>query len=538
MCHPILTNSPDREKAEARAQKAEEKRIQEEKKHEERRLRTEQKAAEKKAREEALAASRGNEATPTKTRLLPSFLSRGAAGTGAAAGGATAATVDAAEGNAAVAATSEPVYPTMPPVEPEEIEGDTVHEQVTMDQGEGAHAIESADTEAGVKAKPLEETTVGQPTTEAAADEEDEQEDTGTKDAVPSQPYSALQDTTSPTSPTSPTTPSKRDSRLSSWFKKFKTGSKAEHDAEKPALTDAERINATTDTTQGIEEEDKPTSDSIRDVALAGRKSDVETDDLYGGSARPEGRVSPVQEGEGQTEAHDAVTDPARPVSPVSESDAEEEPYVMAADVASSKYESEHGGGSKRDSGIDQFGALSDSDDEPRGRKGFRERFLKKVIPGRDKDKDKHKSTTTDSGVASAPIAEETTHDQITTDNAETDAEPHANPDPKILAKTEPLREKIQEPSTTSTEAANTATATGATTPALTRTQTSGDDDDDFEEARDHFDEQRLGPPAKLAEVAKMESPRLVDVGSKKSGESPVGHRNSIGSGSRFTEEL
>jgi hypothetical protein len=211
----------------------------------------------------------------------------------------------------------------------------------------------------------------------------------------------------------------------------------------------------------------------------------------------------------------------------------------MAADVASSKYESEHGGGSKRDSGMDQLAALSDSDDEPRGRKGFRERFLKKVIPGRDKDKDKHKSTTIESGVTSAPIAEETTHDRTTTEATEGAAEPHANPDPKILAETEPLREKIQEPSTTSTEVANTATATGATTPALTHTQTNGDDDDDdFEEARDTFDEQRLGPPSKLAEVAKKESPRLVDVSSKKSGESPSGHRNSIGSGSRFTEEL
>ncbi|KAI1613945.1 hypothetical protein EDD37DRAFT_635213 [Exophiala viscosa] len=533
----------DREKAEVRAQKAEEKRKLEEQKHEERRIKTEQKAAEKKAREEALAASRGTEATPTK-KGFAGFLSRGTAGAGAGAvaAGATPAAEVAVEGT--TGSVDRPVYPTMPPVEPGELAGDTVHDQVTSDKGEAPHIIStdneagvaglheevttdereaphviSADTEAGLGAKSLEETTDAEPVTES-----------GVKDAVSGQPYSAVQEPTSATSPTSPTSPSKRASTLGSWFKKFRTGSKAENDAEKPALTVAEPTTATADHTQGIEEEeDEPATDSIRDVALAGRKSDAETDDLYGGSALEEGRVSPVQEGHGET--YDAVTDPARPISPVSESDADEEPYVMAADVASSKYESEHGGGSKRNSGMNQLdadaGAVSDTDSEPRGRKGFRERFLQKVIPGRA-DKEKHKSTTEPTVAVASPIAEEPAETET-----KTDAKPHANPATGILADTEPLREKIQEPSTTSTEVPD----TGATTPALTQTQTNGDDDDDFEEARDTFDEQRL--PA-TASMAKMESPRLVEVGKKSEDGSSVGGRNSIGSatGSRFTEEL
>jgi hypothetical protein len=324
---------------------------------------------------------------------------------------------------------------------------------------------------------------------------------------------------------------------VKSWFKKFRSGSRTENDlGEKPAVAGAESFAATYTTTEPIrsgEEEDKPTSDSIRDVALAGRKSDVETDDMYGGSSVPEGGVSPIHDGaETETGPGPAVDESThRPVSPMSDSsELSEDPYVMAADVASSRYSAEHAG-SKRDSGVDQAAALSDSDSEPRGRKGFRERFLKKVIPGRDKDK--HKSTTE----TSAPIAEEASQAPLPDDT-----EPKADPDPQVLAETEPLREKIQEPSTTSTEVANT-TETGATTPALTHTQTNGDDDDDFEEARDTFDEQRLGPPPKLVDMsgAKTETPRMVDVASptttKKASESPVG-RNSTGGGSRFTEEL
>ncbi len=520
----VSTNADlEREKAEAKAQRAEEKRVQHEQKHEERRIKTEQKAAERKARDEARAAAdeEKRQSGATKPRILPSFLSKGAAGGGTAA--AVDGTAHASEGTAGTM--------TVPEVEPGEITGDTVHDQVTLDAGEAAYAVAAIDVEDEAAIKPTVESR--------------DAEDVGLKDETHGHPYTAAQEPTSPTFPASPASPSKRDSKVKSWFKRFRSGSKTENESETPALRDGEPdpmgTGRTAEPIKSTEEEDKHESDSIRDVALAGRKSEAETDDMYGDSNRPEGRVSPLHD---EPTSHQIVTggtEPERSVSPVSESsELSQEPFVIAADVASSRYSAD-AGGSKRDSGMDQAGAVSDTDSEPRGRKGFRERLLKKVIPGRHKDEDKHKSATETAAVKpTSPIAEETTHYQTTepAEHAPTD-ETHANPDPQVLAKTEPLREKIQEPSTTSTEAAN--TATDATTPALTHTQTNGeDDDDDFEEARDTFDEQRLGPPPKLVEVSKMEAPRLVEVSSptqKKSTESPAG-RNSIGSGSRFTEEL
>ncbi|KAK5461172.1 Eisosome assembly protein [Exophiala xenobiotica] len=477
----------DREKAEAKAQRAEEKRVQQEHKDEERRLKTEQKAAERKARDEARAAADEEK----RHRILPGFHSKGATGAGTAA-----AVEGAAHASDGTAGTM-----TLPEVEPGEITGDTVHDKVTVDAGEAAH-VATIDDEDEAALKPTEESR--------------DVEDVGLKDETHGHPYTAAQEPTSLTSPTSPNSPSKRDSKVKSWFKRFRSGSKAEHESETPALGGGEPDPmATGRTAEPLEEEDKSESDSIRDVALAGRKSEAETDDMYGGSTEPEGRVSPIHD---EPTSHQIVTggiEPERSVSPVSDSsELSREPFVVAADVASSRYSAD-AGGSKRDSGMDQAGAVSDTEEEPRGRKGFRERFLKKVIPGRHKDEDTQRSATDTAPVsATSPIAEEVTAHAPT-------GEPHANPDSHVLADTE-------EPST------------DATNP-LTPTQTNGDDDDDdFEEARDTFDEQRLGPPPKLVEVNKVEAPRLVEVNSpsqKKTSESPAG-RNSIGSGSRFTEEL
>ncbi|KAK5273062.1 Eisosome assembly protein [Exophiala xenobiotica] len=487
----VSTNADlDREKAEAKAQRAEEKRVQQEHKDEERRLKTEQKAAERKARDEARAATDEEK----RHRILPGFHSKGATGAGTAA-----AVEGAAHASDGTAGTM-----TLPEVEPGEITGDTVHDKVTVDAGEAAH-VATIDDEDEAALKPTEESR--------------DAEDVVLKDETHGHPYTAAQEPTSLTSPTSPTSPSKRDSKVKSWFKKFRSGSKAEHESETPALgggeSDPMATGRTAEPINSMEEEDKSESDSIRDVALAGRKSEAETDDMYGGSTQPEGRVSPIHD---EPTSHQLVTggtEPERSVSPVSDSsELSREPFVVAADVASSRYSAD-AGGSKRDSGMDQAGAVSDTEEEPRGRKGFRERFLKKVIPGRHKDEDTQRSATdTAPGSATSPIAEEATAHAPTT-------EPHANPDPHVLADTE-------EPST---DAMN----------PLTPTQTNGDDDDDdFEEARDTFDEQRLSPPPKLVEVNKVQAPRLVEVNSpsqKKTSESPAG-RNSIGSGSRFTEEL
>lgn len=537
----LANHSADKEKAELKAQKAEEKRIKQEQEHEERRIRNEQKASEKKARDEAAAAERerkraekeeNKETTPSKPRLFSSFLGRGATA-GAAGGTAVAVGGHTLGGTGETAGATAPTETKLTSDSVSELVGDTVHDQVTMDPAQAAHAVaadDSSDDEIEQKKsdqpRKLSEDNVGP--TEAST-------------SAAAVGVVQTQDPTSPASPTSPTSPSKRDSRVKSWFKKFKSGSKAENDLGERPILSPEPEPAQVPLPVKTEDEDvKPSSASERDVALAGR-SDNETDDLYGAGDKPK----------------DTTGQRSRSISPVSSS-LSEDPYVIAADVASSKYSAEHPT-SKRTSGADQLSPVSDSDDEPRGRKGFRERFLKKVIPGRDKDKQKStqstEAATTTAAVSSINDPSTTTAKVVDppqglTDVTNSEVGHHANPEPGILDATEPIREKIQEPSTTSTEAGNTTTATGATTPALTHTATNNDDDD-FEEARDTFDEESLvRPPTKLVDVsnkAQSLKPELVDVASPTGGStlaknrstSPVGSKNSAnGGGSRFTEEL
>lgn len=550
----------DREKAEQKAQKSEENRKLQDQKNEERRVRNEQKAAERKARDEATATGRERRRTekedksrsePGKTRLLPSFLSRGAVGVGVGAGAAIgAATAAVAEGTGHAAGGGARALTAASPTtgharaESDEIHGGTVHDQVTVDPAEAAHVVAAA-ADAEEDTRPVE---ASKPTEEGIGpkDENGVRPNSGTEPQEQTPP-------TSPLSAVSAASPSKRDSRVKSWFKKFKTGSKAENDfSEKPMMeAEPEPVAAgrTTEAVKSIDEEVKPESGSIRNVALAGR-SENETDDMYGGSVKPTGRVSPIQDdpvgtGNGPGPAVAASGQRAGSISSVTEdtSSLGEEPYVMAADVASSKYSAEHG--SKRDSGVDQMATLSDTDSEPRGRKGFRERFLKKVIPGRDKEKQKSVTEPASAAAAaeqtSAPVAE-----TVAPANAEHDSETgtHANPEPAVLSSAEPLREKIQEPSTTSTEATGTTTVTGATTPALTHAKTNGDEDEDFEEARDTFDDGRIPTPsaAKMVDVgaAKTDGAKLVQVNTPTTskGEGGVGSTGEKREGSRFTEEL
>lgn len=555
--------------------------MQQEQKHEERRVRTEQKTTEKKARNEANAAEkerRRAEKGGTEQRksrflpavTLPTFLGRGAVAGGAAAGAGTAAVaegaVDAAEGGAravtggaaapgAAAAAAEPGEPT----EAEPV-GETVHDQVTvdpgeaghddltMDPGEAAHAVAAADAEEAPKpaAVPLPQ-----------------DEDVGSPDNIGAGPYSSTthpQEVVTPASPTSPTSPTKRNSRVKSFFKRFRAGSKAENDYVPEQTTDreAEPKEDPTDVVPAAEptkEEDAAATDSIRDVALAGR-SDNETEDMYGGSAKPGRRVSPLRDEEaaGAGPAASAGGAAERGISPASDtSSLSEEPYVIAADVASSRYSTEHTG-SKRNSGYEQVANLTDEDDEPRGRKGFRERFLKKVIPGRDKDKRQPGAFTSsavgNSGAAattaeasnSAPVAHAANTDSAPVPDAEPDSTNAApaghiddTPHEDDHAHDHELpRQKVQEPSTTSTEATGNTTVTGTTTPALTHAQTNGDDDEDFEEARDTFDEGRLISASKVDSGAA----RIVDVTTPMTptGGGPRGRTS--GEGSRFTEEL
>jgi hypothetical protein len=541
-------------------------------------VRTEQKSTEKKARDEANAAEKerrraekqektGGE--PGRSRFLPGFLGRGGVAAGAGAGAAVAAgaeaTADAVGGGAkTVAAAGVPGTSGAPATESVEPTGQTVHDKVTvdptepeaeefaMDPTQAAHAVATAEAEddVGDSAKPQE-------TTRAPEDEVSPKDNVGAGLYAGTSPTEGI---TSPISPTTPASPSKRNSRVKSFFKRIRGSSKAENEyaPDSPATATAtteskDRMVDPAPTSDPIKEENADASDSIRDVAFAGR-SDHETDDMYGGSAKPTGRVSPLHDDEAAPTSNAANTAGVghakeRDVSPASDtSSLSEDPFVIAADVASSKYSTEHGTGSKRNSGYDQVAQLSDDDEEPRGRKGFRERFLKKVIPGRDKDKRQpggfSSSAVGSSAAAQTNPAATPTVSQATAEDTTGAPQSRTEPETKESAPTEGIppftgdeeseipRTKVQEPSTTSTEATGNTTVTGATTPALTHAQTNGDDDEDFEEARDTFDEGRIVSASKVDGG----SARIVDASSPMS---PVGSKSrTSGEGSRFTEAL
>ena len=570
----VLLTFQDREKAEQKAQRTEEKRVQDEQRHEERRVRTEQKTVEKQTRDAAKAENAGTE---PRRSWLPTFLGRSGVAAGAAAG-AGVATV--AEGTATAAeGVAAPGLSTGTEAE-DGLVGETVHDKVTLDTGAGeVHDQVTMDTGEAVPDEAIKDTDEavddqldmdpGEAAyAVAAADAEDDEakptevplpgvEEVGPTDDVAAPPYGSVvptQDATIaalPMSPPAPTSPSKRNSRVKSFFKRLRTGSKAENDfvAGQPytAESDAkEAVTAPPQSSEPAKEEDPAATDSMRDVAFAGR-SDNETEDMYGGSAKPDGRVSPIQDEPQYGAPGPAVADgdtKERDVSPPSKaSSVSDDPFVIAADVASSRYSTEHAAGSKRNSGHDQLAAAAvekeeEEEEEPRGRKGFRERFLKKVIPGRDKDK-RQAGTFTSSAVGSSAAAQTGTASAPSANKAVTEAAPATAPEAETET-TDAVPEeesdlpskKVQEPSTTSTEATGNTTVTGATTPALTHTQTNGDDDEDFEEARDTFDEGRLVSASKVDSG----SARIVDVNSPMS--PTTAKSRTSGEGSRFTEEL
>jgi hypothetical protein len=458
----------------------------------EKRVRDEQKVQEKKARDAAKASQKerlqAEKQSATTTR-------------GVGVGGVTDATTATAvklEGTATM-----PDYPTA------ETAGDTVHDKVTVETDEAKVATnETAHIDGAEKSTPLYQDghlSDGDAETKAVA--------------------APAQEPTSPAAPMSPTSGSKRDSRVKSWFKKIKTGSKSEKDIEKPILSPTEAGRTGVPIKEEAEEE-KPASGSIRDVALAG-KGDDETDDMYGSSPKPATR-EPVVE---STEPGHTAPTRSRSISPVS-SALSEEPHVIAADAASSRYSVEHS--SKRYSGADQVpaGAVSDSDDEPRGRKGFRERFLKKVIPGRKSATEAGTFSSTTPTISEQPK----THHDTTVDTQPRPTTPTTKPS------AEPVRSDST--SLSSEEAPKQEDALPLQSP-MSNT-TADNDDDDFEEARDTFDEERLTPAAAPAKAVDVRSAKaeLIEVGSptsgglgKKNSASPVGSRASQ-AGSRFTEEL
>ena len=219
--------------------------------------------------------------------------------------------------------------------------------------------------------------------------------------------------------PTSPISP-KGDSKVRSWFKsRFRTPSKTQNDlGEKPAeIGDGKPIPAGDPaaaedetpahfaaTVKSDEEQEMPRSDSMRDVAMAGRISNVETDDMYGdGPAEP---VSPVKEN--ATGPEPAVRDRSASISSLSEEDkvptetATDQPIsdtVVSAPEAQPKMSTDQ-----------PASDAAESESEQRGRKGFRQRLLSKVKREKQ-DKQKEKAGGSATQPAVAPVHEATTVD-------------------------------------------------------------------------------------------------------------------------------
>lgn len=296
------------------------------------------------------------------------------------------------------------------------IEGATVHDQVTVKTDGTSTPVVATSTE------PVVHTDLQEPTTTGIADTlVDPSSTRKSVDARPSTDRQVLSDDEIDTA-TSP-----RESRVKSWMKVKFTGRSEKQKEPTAAPVATTTLPAATSVSKEEDSEQVPRVDSMRDVAMAGKTSTNETQDLYG-SGRD---VSPVRD---QTVGTTAVGAGPRRSSSISS--------LSSEDVA------------KETSKPADFSLgttqTAESDGEQRGRTGLRDRLLN-----------------------------------------------------KIKSKKEPVKEQ------------NTVQPVPSNTT-----------DDEFEEARDQFEEEKLEPPPPLSSVTAETS------GGKTM--SPKGSRDR----SRFTEEL
>jgi hypothetical protein len=245
-----------------------------------------------------------------------------AVGVGAAAAGASNAAATAAAATAGGAAT-EALEVTSSPKPTD------VHSPTTVPQPEEAPAHSEPPQETDVPV-PAQGATVVEDTPASAAETVDREEPTGAR-APTGEPITAVpyEDPTPQATPTP-----KGDSKVKSWIKsRFRTSSKAQKDMEEDSTRKPGFIGGATLTDAGAGETGG--SDSDREVAMVGRSSTRETDDLYGSSDKA---ISPVNDVGDRTEGRSPS------ISSMSSNDLDEEgkPNV------------------------------------PRGRRGFKERFVDK----------------------------------------------------------------------------------------------------------------------------------------------------------------
>ena len=348
-----------------------------------------------------------------------------------------------------------------------------IHDEVTRSRrtSDGVDDDASSGTSSSASTERAEGSVYGNEDTAAApvpavkeAEEEEGEEPTATPTAVSPESVQKQDETVSPTvdadEPTSPTSPTKRNSRMKSWIKsRFRSSSSAQvpgATAEAEAPTVSEPVKESVD-------EDKARSDSMRDVAMAGRTTtnDEENEDMYGDGAAVE-PVSPVKDAaKDDDEPGPAVQDRSPSISSISSD--EEAPRTATTAITPTDPTSSHdphfydevtSEGSQTKVSTDKPPSeVTESDTESRGRKGFRSRFLNRV---KSINKGKKKQVT---------ITEEepTTHEAPIEQTATEDA-------------------PIEKTDTATTEP--------------------NEENDEFEEAKDTFEEEKLAPPPKLTTAA------------------------------------
>lgn len=317
-------------------------------------------------------------------------------------GGGTVAAATATGGEASrPATTTEPIQVTGL----EGAEGETVHDQVTTTQtNEDDPFVDSIE-----QVEPERDGTLVAPvTTESSVVTATPITDSS---VVTATPITASKDEVD-----TPASPPKSESKVKSWFKtRFRSGSKTQKDeSDTSGFVGGAAL---TGTTVPEETEEPARSDSERNVALAGRSITNESEDMYGGAEpTPAAVVAPE------------ATPTARSRSP------------SISSLSSSDY------GEPSREAIPEGSVASDP---PRGRRGFKERFLNKihskeptpattenepaatqVDSGGEEDFEEAKDTFTEEKLAPAP----TLHDRVT--------EEGPGPAMKAVSPTEGSRER------------------------------------------------------------------------------------------------
>ncbi|KAK5082659.1 Eisosome assembly protein [Lithohypha guttulata] len=316
-----------------------------------------------------------------KSGLLSSFRGRGNAASGTT-GGETAG----ADATAADAVPASNGLPNDLPRAEDTGEGETVHDQVTYPTAESSSPVITASQEA--------------PTTSIANKDEAEVAQPALSSSL--EGPGTAENRISTEQEADPTSPNR--SGVRSWMKvKFGRRSDAqENTAPRPVLAQTDKDK----TAKGAE---VPRTDSMRDVAMAGRSSTSETQDMYGTGVSPE---------------------------PTAVNQSSHVTRERSPSISSLSSDSSHDKNLGPDNNFN-LGTTS-NESETRGRSGFRNKLMKKIKPSKDKPKEEGKAVT--------PVLSNTSDDEFEEARDTFDEETMAPPPPLSSSAGENSKEKVVTP--------------------------------------------------------------------------------------------